>query len=104
MFAIKTEKLTKFYGQARGIIEVDLQVPQGDFFGFIGPNGAGKSTLIRTLLGLIAPTGGRAEIFGRDCITNKLDNLRDIGYLPSETALYRGMRVRDILALSAKLT
>lgn len=103
MFAIKTEKLTKFYGQARGIIEVDLQVPQGDFFGFIGPNGAGKSTLIRTLLGLIAPTDGKAEILGRDCIADKLDNLRDIGYLPSETALYRGMRVRDILALSAKL-
>ncbi|MBE6580599.1 MAG: ABC transporter ATP-binding protein [Ruminococcaceae bacterium] len=103
MFAIKTEKLTKFYGQARGIVEVDLQVPQGDFFGFIGPNGAGKSTLIRTLLGLIAPTGGKAEILGRDCIADKLDNLRDIGYLPSETALYRGMRVRDILALSAKL-
>ena len=103
MFAIKTERLTKFYGQARGIIEVDLQVPEGDFFGFIGPNGAGKSTLIRTLLGLIAPTDGRAEIFGRDSVTHKLENLANIGYLPSETALYRGMRAHEILKLSAKL-
>jgi len=103
MLAIKTERLTKFYGQARGIIEVDLQVPQGDFFGFIGPNGAGKSTLIRTLLGLITPTEGKAEIFGRDSVACKLNNLGDIGYLPSETALYSVMRVRDILTLSAKL-
>ena len=103
MFAIKTERLTKFYGQARGIIEVDLQVPEGDFFGFIGPNGAGKSTLIRTLLGLIAPTDGRAEIFGRDSVACKLENLANIGYLPAETALYRGMRAHEILKLSAKL-
>ena len=103
MYAIKTEQLTKFYGTARGIIDVDLTVNEGDFFGFIGPNGAGKSTLIRTLLGLIAPTSGKAEIFARDSVSSKLENLADIGYLPSETALYRGMRVRDILKLSAKL-
>ena len=52
MLAIKTENLTKYYGKARGIINVNLEVDEGDFFGFIGPNGAGKSTTIRTLLGI----------------------------------------------------
>ena len=103
MTAIKTQKLTKYYGQSRGIIDVDLSVESGDFFGFIGPNGAGKSTLIRTLLGLISPSSGSAEIFGKDIATDKIDILKKVGYLPSETTFYSGMRVKDILSLSAKL-
>lgn len=103
MKAIQTEKLTKYYGKSRGIIDVSLSVDEGDLFGFIGPNGAGKSTFIRTMLGLISPTSGSAEIFGKDIAANKVDNLSDIGYLPSEASFYSGMRVRDILSLSAKL-
>ena len=103
MQAIKTEKLTKYYGKARGIIDVDLSVEAGDFFGFIGPNGAGKSTTIRTLLGLISASSGSAEIFGKDIVKNKTEILSDIGYLPSETTFYNGMKVSDIIALSAKL-
>ena len=103
MNAIKTEKLTKYYGKSRGIIDVSLAVEEGDFFGFIGPNGAGKSTLIRTLLGLIHPSGGSAEIFSNDIIKNKIENLSRIGYLPSEASFYSGMRVRDVLSLSAKM-
>ena len=83
--------------------QVTLSVEEGEIFGFIGPNGAGKSTLIRTLLGLINPTSGRAEIFGRDIVEGKLDNLREIGYLPAETAFYRGMRVKDLLKFSADM-
>ena len=64
MDAIKTTGLTKYYGKARGIIDLNLCVPEGEFFGFIGPNGAGKSTTIRTLLGLISPSSGSAEILG----------------------------------------
>lgn len=103
MTAIKTQNLTKYYGKSRGIIDVDLSVAEGDFFGFIGPNGAGKSTLIRTLLGLINASSGSAEIFGKDISNNKVENLSHIGYLPSETAFYNGMKVKDILALSASL-
>ena len=103
MKAIQTEKLTKYYGKSRGIIDVSLSVDEGELFGFIGPNGAGKSTFIRTMLGLISPTSGSAEIFGKDITANKVDNLSDIGYLPSEASFYSGMRVRDILSLSAKL-
>ena len=71
MTAIKTFSLTKYYGKSRGIIDINLTVEKGDFFGFIGPNGAGKSTMIRTLLGLISPSEGKAEIFGRNICSNK---------------------------------
>jgi len=101
--AIKTDKLTKFYGKSRGIIDVSLSVEEGDFFGFIGPNGAGKSTTIRTLLGLISPTSGTAQIFGKDIIKDKNAVLSEIGYLPSEAVFYNGMKVSDILSFSAKL-
>lgn len=103
MSIIKTEGLTKFYGKARGIVDVDMAVEEGDLFGFIGPNGAGKSTTIRILLGLISASEGRAEIFGKDIVKNKVEILKDIGYLPSEAIFYHGMKVKDILELSAKL-
>lgn len=103
MEAIKTVDLTKYYGKARGIIELNLTVEKGECFGFIGPNGAGKSTTIRTLLGLISPTAGSARIFGRDISAEKEAILKDVGYLPSEALFYSGMKVRDILKLSADM-
>ena len=103
MEIIKTAKLTKYYGKARGIVDLDLAVAQGEFFGFIGPNGAGKSTTIRTLLGLIAPSSGSAMVFGKDITKEKEAILRNIGYLPSEAVFYPGMKVRDVLKLSADL-
>lgn len=103
MEIIKTTKLTKYYGKARGIIDLDLSVEQGEFFGFIGPNGAGKSTTIRTLLGLIAPTLGSAMIFGKDVTKEKESILQDIGYLPSEALFYHGMKVKDVLKFSADM-
>ena len=103
MNAIETKKLTKFYGAARGIVELDLTVKEGEFFGFIGPNGAGKSTLIRTLLGLISPTSGEAAIFGHNIRKENKKILSITGYLPSEAVFYNGMKVRDIIKLSAQL-
>ena len=103
MEAIQTQELTKFYGKARGIRELSLQVEQGEFFGFIGPNGAGKSTTIRCLLGLITPTSGSARVLGLDIGADRKEILARIGYLPSEAVFYRGMRVREVLKLSADL-
>lgn len=103
MLAIKTNHLTKYYGKARGIEDVDLTVEAGEIFGFIGPNGAGKSTTIRTLLGLIRKTGGSASVLGMDIEKDKERILREVGYLPAEAAFYSGMRVSEVLALSAKL-
>ena len=103
MNAIETKSLTKYYGRSRGIVDVDLTVEQGELFGFIGPNGAGKSTLIRTLLGLISPTSGSGEIFGGDIVKNKIENLSRIGYLPSETSFWSGMKAKEVIELSAKM-
>ena len=103
MEAIKTVGLTKYYGSSRGIIELNLSVEAGECFGFIGPNGAGKSTTIRTLLGLISPTAGSAQIFGKDIGKEKEAILQEVGYLPSEALFYPGMKVRDILKFSADL-
>ena len=103
MKAIKTCNLTKYYGDVRGIEGVSLSVDEGEFFGFIGPNGAGKSTLIRTLLGLISATDGTAEIFGRDIVKDRVENLKEIGYLPAETEFYGSMKVGDVLKFAAKM-
>ena len=100
---LKTEDLTKRYGKARGIEALSISVAEGEFFGFIGPNGAGKSTTIRTLLGLISPTAGRAELFGLDCVKRRKQILAQVGYLPSEAAFYPGMRAGEVIAFSAKL-
>jgi ABC-2 type transport system ATP-binding protein len=85
---IQTEKLTKFYGSHRGIVDVDLEVQEGEVFGFLGPNGAGKTTTIRTILDLIRPTSGRALVFGIDSRTDPVAIHRRIGYIPGEFALY----------------
>ncbi len=103
MDAIKTISLTKYYGKSRGILDMNLTVEQGDFFGFIGPNGAGKSTTIRTLLGLIAPTSGSAQLLGMDIFFQKEAILSHVGYMPSEASFYRNMRVKEIIKLSADL-
>lgn len=103
MNVIETKGLTKYYGKSRGIIDLNLSVTEGEFFGFIGPNGAGKSTTIRTLLGLIKKSSGSAKIFGRNVETNKKEILAEVGYLPSEAVFYSGMRVKDVIKLSADL-
>lgn len=100
MNIIEIKNLTKNYGKSRGIIDVNLNVEQGEVFGFIGPNGAGKSTTIRTLLGLIYPTSGSATIFGKSCISNP-EVRKELGYLPSEVFYYDNMKVIDLLKYSA---
>ncbi|SFR72930.1 ABC transporter ATP-binding protein [Anaeromicropila populeti] len=101
MNAIETKKLTKSYGKSRGIMDIDLEVKEGEIFGFIGPNGAGKSTTIRTLLGLIHKDSGEAKIFGMDCEGEREKILKETGYLPSEVFYYENMKAIDLLRYSA---
>ncbi len=100
MNVIEIKNLTKQYGKARGIVDVNLNVEEGEVFGFIGPNGAGKSTTIRTLLGLIYPSSGTATIFGESCTKNP-EVRKELGYLPSEVFYYDNMKVIDLLKYSA---
>lgn len=101
MNAIETKALTKYYGGARGVVGIDLTVPEGDFFGFIGPNGAGKSTTIRILTGLITQSSGEARILGEAAGSPKA--LAEVGYMPSETSFYHGMKVHEVIRYSARL-
>lgn len=103
MNAIQLSNLTKYYGKSRGILNLNLDVKEGEFFGFIGPNGAGKSTTIRTLLGLITPSSGQAKIFDETIRRRNPQIHSHIGYLPSEAVFYRGIKVKDLLKLSADL-
>jgi len=88
MAVIATEKLTKFYGSHQGIVDLDLNVEEGEVFGFLGPNGAGKTTTIRLLLDLLRPTSGRAFVFGIEPMVDPVAIHRRTGYLPGEFALF----------------
>jgi len=88
MQAIKTTGLTRLYRNGRGIRNVNLEVRQGEVFGFLGPNGAGKTTLIRTLLGFMHPQSGQAEMLGLDAVARSREVRQKVGYLPSDPALY----------------
>ncbi len=90
--------LSKSYGKARGIDNINLRITEGEIFGFIGPNGAGKSTTIRILMNLIFPTGGSARIMGMDVIreTKKIKSL--VGYIPSDANAYSSMDVHEFLS------
>jgi ABC-2 type transport system ATP-binding protein len=103
MSIIKIQNLTKYYGKAMGIENLNLEVDKGEIYGFIGPNGAGKSTTIRTLLSLIYPTSGSASIFGKDVVKHSKEIKKDIGYIPGEVNYYENMTVIELLKYSAAL-
>ena len=94
---IRTSGLTKYYGETRGVEDLDLDVRLGEVFGFIGPNGAGKTTTLRLLLDLIRPTSGTAEVLGRDAHAESLAIRQRVGYLPGELAMFRAMTGNDLV-------
>jgi len=88
MNIITTEQLSRRYGGRMGIDAVNLDIAEGEIFGFLGPNGAGKTTTIRLLLGFLRPTLGRARVFGLDCWRESPRIKREVGYLPGDLRLY----------------
>ena len=94
--AIKTQGLTKDYGGGRGLFDLDLEVAEGEAFGYLGPNGAGKSTTIRLLMGFIHATRGSATMLGLDAIEQAVEVKRLVGYMPGELPQFGGLRGREI--------
>ena len=101
--AIRTLGLTKYYGRHRGIENVDLEVAQGEVFGFLGPNGAGKSTTIRCLLDLLRPTAGAASVLGLDPRRDAMAVRSRVGYLPGDLSMYPTMTGRQLCTYFAAL-
>ena len=88
---IRTENLTKVYNGKAAVDGLDLEVGEGDIFGFLGPNGAGKSTTILMLTGMIEPTGGRCLVDGIEVAKDPLKVKEIIGYLPEDVGFYGNM-------------
>lgn len=97
MKAIKINELTKLYGKDRGIENINLEIKEGEIYGFIGPNGAGKSTTIKTLLNFIFPTSGEAFIYEKDIVKESEIIKEFTSYVPSEVRYYKEVKVKDIL-------
>jgi ABC-2 type transport system ATP-binding protein len=97
MAMIETQKLTKHYGGFVALKDLDIEIEQGDIFGFIGPNGAGKTTTIRILATLLGPTSGQAQIDGLDVTKKPYEVKKILGYMPDEFGVYDGMRLREYL-------
>jgi len=98
-YVIETHSLSVYYGQQRGILDVDLQIEKGEVFGFLGPNGAGKTTTQRVLMDIIRPTEGNAFMFGKDCQNDGVAARQQVGYLPGELSLYENMKASQFFKM-----
>jgi ABC-2 type transport system ATP-binding protein len=100
---IETEKLTKRYGAQTAVNELDLQIREGEVFGFLGPNGAGKTTTLLMFLGLTEPTSGKVNVCGFDPKRDPLRVKERVGYLPENVGFYDDMDARQNLQFVARL-
>lgn len=103
MSVISCRGLSTWYGRTPGILDLDLEIEEGEVFGFLGPNGAGKTTTIRTLMDLLRPTSGSATILGLDSHTGSLEIKARTGYLPGDLAVWEDMTGRQLLRYLASL-
>jgi len=101
--AIRTEGLTKRYGDVAALDHLDLEVAPGEVVGYLGPNGAGKTTTIRLLLGLISPTEGRGEIFGLDCQRQPVEAHRRLAFVAGEANLWPSLTGAETLRLLGRV-
>ncbi len=100
---IQVTGLTKFYGTHPAVMDVSLQVAEGEIVAFLGPNGAGKTTTMRVLTCYLPPTYGEVKVAGFDVQEDSLEVRRHVGYLPERIALYPEMRVRQYLRFAGRL-
>ncbi|MCR5491440.1 MAG: ATP-binding cassette domain-containing protein [Bacilli bacterium] len=103
MAYIQIENVTKDYQHGRGIFDVNLEIQQGEVFGYLGPNGAGKTTTIRNLLGFIKPDQGTIRIEGKDTWREHYATNAEIGYLPGEINFPSSMTGEEVLKWNASL-
>lgn len=100
---IRLRALSKAFGAAPAVREIDLEIPEGQLVGLLGPNGAGKSTTIRMLTGMLRPTSGTAEIFGVDVVKDPVAVKKLVGYVPESGAVFEALTGWEYLSLVAAL-
>lgn len=100
---IVTEELTKIYGGQTAVDRLNLNILEGEIFGFLGPNGAGKTTAILMLMGLTEPTNGRARVLGLDPARNPIQIKTRVGYLQENMGFYPDLTARQMLRFIAAL-
>lgn len=100
---LSTRLLTKRYGSLAAVEDLDLDVSDGELFGFLGPNGAGKTTTIKMLVGLLRPTSGSARVAGFDILADAERAKARIGYVPDSATLYDKLSAREFLEFSGDL-
>jgi ABC-2 type transport system ATP-binding protein len=100
---IQTRDLTKAYNGQVVVDRLNLEVEEGEIFGFLGPNGAGKTTTLLMLLGLTEPTAGTARVLGHDPVREPLAVKRQVGYLPEHVGFYSDLTARENLAYVGRL-
>ncbi|WP_018924456.1 ABC transporter ATP-binding protein [Salsuginibacillus kocurii] len=103
MPVLETNQLTKAFGDFNALNGVNIEVNQGEVFGFIGPNGAGKSTTIRILLGLMKASSGSASIFGRDTWKDAVEIHKRLAYVPGDVNLWPNLTGGEVIDLFGKL-
>src|SRR5207245_9344999 len=103
--AIETHRLTRFFDGFCAVDGIELRVERGTFYGFLGPNGAGKSTTIKMLTGLLAPSGGRIRVLGRDMLDPReaLEAKRRMGVIPEDLALFDNLTAREYLTFVGRI-
>ena len=101
--AIEAIDLTKRYGDFTAVDRLNLQIEEGEIFGFLGPNGAGKTTAIMMFLGLTSPSAGVARVYGYDCTRNPRDVKRITGYLPETLGFYGELSAKENLLYTTSL-
>ena len=100
---VETKNLSKHYNGVKAVDNLNLQINEGEIYGFLGPNGAGKTTTILMLLGLTEPTSGEVRVFGYDSTREPLKVKRITGYLPENVGFYEDLTARENLRYIARL-
>lgn len=100
---VKTENLSKHYGQVRAVDDISLSVSKGEIYGFLGMNGAGKTTTIQLLLGMVTPTTGRAYLLGEKVNPGKTELWKNVGYIVESPHSYPALTVKENLEITRRL-
>lgn len=98
---IVLKNVTKVFSGKKALRSVSFATKEGEIIGFLGPNGAGKTTTMRMIIGYLKPTSGKVAVFGKDPISERLQVLPRIGYLPENNPLYTEMKAREYLQFIA---